>query len=107
MRKVRYWGSIEPFRGQNGGSVEPFGVRWNLCSGLMEPFGGFDRTFLGWSPISGYCSKTPSNGEHPGDPNHQDLPQSIAIRMEGVLLEWPSLQIVVVKECNFGVVQYV
>ena len=27
---------------------------------LIEPFGGFDRTFLGWPPLSGYRFKTPS-----------------------------------------------
>ena len=70
MRKVRYnrvsssedpfhWGSIELFQGPNGGSIEFWGVRWNLFRGSIEPFGGFDRTFLGRPPISGHRFKTP------------------------------------------------
>ena len=36
------------------------GVRQNLSRGSIEPSGGFDRTFLGRSPISGYRFKLPS-----------------------------------------------
>ena len=51
---------MEPFWGPKGGSIEPFGVRSNLSRGAIEPSGGFDRTFLGWSPIAGYRFKIPS-----------------------------------------------
>ena len=51
---------MEPFWAPKGGSIEPLGVRWNLFRGSIEPSGGFDRTFLGRSPISGYRVKIPS-----------------------------------------------
>ena len=35
------------------------GFHRTLWRGLIEPCGGFDRTFLGRSPISGYCLRTP------------------------------------------------
>ena len=38
-------------------SMEPF---WGLKGGSIEPFGGFDRTFLGRLPISGHRFKIPS-----------------------------------------------
>ena len=44
-----FWGLIEPFTKGFRGSI--------------EPLGGFGRTFLGWSPISGYRFKNPSAKE--------------------------------------------
>ena len=70
LSEVKYWKGIL----KRGGSIEPsFSVVLKKTlslgfyrtfrgrkGGSMEPFGGFDRTFLGWSPISGYRFKTPS-----------------------------------------------
>ena len=46
-----FW-AVEPFRGPKGGSIEPLGFDRTFC-------GGFNRTFLGQSPISGYHPHEP------------------------------------------------
>ena len=50
-------GSEEPCRGPDGGLIERFGVR--IFLGVRSNFGGFDKSFLGRSPISGCRLKLP------------------------------------------------
>ena len=53
--KTRSLGFYRTFSGAKWGFDRTFCSYQNPCRGSIGAFGGFDRTFLGRSPISGYC----------------------------------------------------